>query len=233
MSSSTTPSKIAVHITPEEGKQVFVKQTSGMYNAAYKMPCLYYDDGTQVNTTVAGAQLEVTKPGWYCMCTENSYNYQILGNLNKTLKFKKHPDTLYKTKLSEYTIEAVAVSSPDTLTILNHNYNYIDGYDLFRFGSELSHPTWVLADAVAKENDLATVGDNYDLYRCNNVPKWELWSISEGGGTDSSLPTGGTAGQVLGKLSDADGDIGWIDQTDGGGSGGGSSIIINRWEGVL
>lgn len=34
----------------------------------------------------------------------------------------------------------------------------------------------------------------------------------------SGLPDGGTTGQVLGKLSDADLDVGWIDQSGGGGS---------------
>lgn len=36
-------------------------------------------------------------------------------------------------------------------------------------------------------------------------------------GDIDTLPTGGTTAQVLGKLSDADGDSGWIDQTGSGG----------------
>ena len=34
-----------------------------------------------------------------------------------------------------------------------------------------------------------------------------------GGGGGGGVPDGGTTGQVLGKLSDADGDADWIDQT--------------------
>lgn len=33
--------------------------------------------------------------------------------------------------------------------------------------------------------------------------------------TNRSIPTGGTVGQVLGKLSDTDYNVGWIDKTDG------------------
>lgn len=33
--------------------------------------------------------------------------------------------------------------------------------------------------------------------------------------TNRSIPTGGTVGQVLGKLSDTDYNVGWVDKTDG------------------
>lgn len=48
----------------------------------------------------------------------------------------------------------------------------------------------------------------------------------------SGVPDGGTTGQVLGKISDADGDAGWIDQTGGGGGGGdipSSAITAKQW----
>lgn len=49
------------------------------------------------------------------------------------------------------------------------------------------------------------------------------WVPFTGGGGGEGLPAGGTTGQVLGKLSNADGDADWIDQTGDGGGGGGAS----------
>lgn len=48
-----------------------------------------------------------------------------------------------------------------------------------------------------------------------------LLSISGGGGVGSSLPAGGTTGQVLTKQSNSDGDADWSTPSSGGGSGGG------------
>lgn len=42
------------------------------------------------------------------------------------------------------------------------------------------------------------------------------------------LPSGGTAGQALTKLSDSDYDTGWRTPTGGGGSGGGTVQSVNR-----
>lgn len=55
------------------------------------------------------------------------------------------------------------------------------------------------------------------------IAKWEsrrlsAQEIADLGG--SGVPDGGDTGQVLGKLSGADGDANWIDQTGGGGGGG-------------
>lgn len=43
------------------------------------------------------------------------------------------------------------------------------------------------------------------------------------------LPAGGTAGQVLAKASNADRDVQWVDQAEGGGSTTGGSVQWVRW----
>lgn len=48
-------------------------------------------------------------------------------------------------------------------------------------------------------------------------------------GASGSAPTGGTTGQVLGKLSDDDGDVGWIDQTGGSGGGADGASAYEIW----
>jgi len=55
------------------------------------------------------------------------------------------------------------------------------------------------------------------------IAKWISRKAVTGdiGGGGGSVPDGGTTGQVLGKLSDTDGDADWIDQS--GGTGGGSA----------
>lgn len=56
-------------------------------------------------------------------------------------------------------------------------------------------------------------------YLTFNGNRW-LAFAGGGGGGGGSLPPGGSTGQVLGKLSDTDGDADWIDQTGDGGDGG-------------
>ncbi len=50
-------------------------------------------------------------------------------------------------------------------------------------------------------------------------------------GFAGGAPNGGTTGQVLGKISDADGDYDWIDQS-GGGGGGGLPMLYDLSKGV-
>lgn len=50
------------------------------------------------------------------------------------------------------------------------------------------------------------------------------WSVFEAGGGGSGVPDGGTTGQVLTKISDADGDADWADSAGGGGGGGSSDL---------
>lgn len=40
----------------------------------------------------------------------------------------------------------------------------------------------------ASENDVYTVGTNYEIYRCNNRPAWEHWSQCSGGSSTSTGP---------------------------------------------
>lgn len=56
------------------------------------------------------------------------------------------------------------------------------------------------------------------------IPQGEAGEPGEG-----ALPTGGTTGQALVKLSDADGDVGWATVGGGGGGGGCRNILDNAW----
>lgn len=59
----------------------------------------------------------------------------------------------------------------------------------------------------------------------------DIWMNNEGTWIKeeetSGIPAGGTTGQVLGKLSDTDYDLGWINQSGGGGSGATQELLYS------
>lgn len=59
--------------------------------------------------------------------------------------------------------------------ITAYDYNYVHGMKIFRF-DENCMARFVTNVSQAKENDLATVGEYNDLYRCDDTPKWVAWS---------------------------------------------------------
>lgn len=65
--------------------------------------------------------------------------------------------------------------------------------------------------------DMSTAPTSGQALKWNGT-KWAPAADATGGSGGSSLPTGGTTGQVLAKASNTDGDVEWVDAASGGGS---------------
>lgn len=66
----------------------------------------------------------------------------------------------------------------------NNIYVYTDGMTILKF-AEVGCARLVCSESLAKENEIATVGEHNDLYRCNSIPKWAPVNerVASSGGT--------------------------------------------------
>jgi len=118
----------------------------------------------------------------YSLTTDNMYLY---GNV-PFLKYKSWSSLPIQptTNDSNYYI----TGGFDSISFYDYNnqiYNYNDEMYLFSF-EEAGCARLICNESLANENDVYTVGDKKDIYRCNNTPAWELWSEASDGGSGGS-----------------------------------------------
>lgn len=107
---------------------------------------------------------------------------KIFGNLPTTLKYKNHLEFSGKKipmpPLNLGTpdgVEEIPNAFSDSLTLaFKNNYTYTDGMDILRF-DENYNAYWITDEEGAKENDLATVGENNEIHVVNANNEWEQW----------------------------------------------------------
>ena len=156
----------AVHFKYDTNKDVYIKGP---------VPTIYYDDGT-TETASSATFKKVSKSGWIGLwCQVSTYTEPCIFSSMSNIKMMI-PTGIEKMKYSSY---ESYLNASQYNTITHNDYNYVEGSKILSFNNGLS--SWVTAtpspDAV--ENNVYTVGSNYEIYRCNDQPVWEHWSAPE------------------------------------------------------
>lgn len=124
-----------------------------------------YDDGSAWNKTKSTT---ITKSAWVALYRSPGYEGDFSGNFPNPIKFKiPSKDTF---------VFANGTDSVDVnyKSLTNNNFTYNSGYKLFEFPSDKSFEWVTTTPSDINENDVYTVGANYDLVRGNAVEqKWE------------------------------------------------------------
>lgn len=144
----------------------------------------------------------------------NSDNYALEKNHATNKYYEPHitnniPNLKFKKTTFNHLILSTIVGTPieaDTFTNPENTYYYNDGMILTQCpDGNYQHTAFVTADTTVKKNDVYTVGDDYDIYRANELPQWEVWSKK----LDLTTITGydGTTTQTL---KNDNGTIKWV-----------------------
>lgn len=124
-----------------------------------------YDDGSAWDKTKSTT---ITKSAWVALYRSPGYEGDFSGNFPNPIKFKiPSKDTF---------IFANGTDSVDVnyKSLTNNNFTYNSGYKLFEFPSDKDFKWVTTTPSDINENDVYTVGANYDLVRGNAVEqKWE------------------------------------------------------------
>ena len=170
--SSSGYAHLLLHIKYDANKPVFIK-TSARNSFTPDSTGVY---GTADNIKT-GSFVQVTESGWVPL----SYS-QYKSGVNHPLHYlcSNLPNIKYK----PFTGSTIFFNGTGTdvykyTSITNQvTYTYVEGMQIFKFVGEKAQ--WVDAEAQASENDVYTVGSNYEIYRCNEEPAWEHWSQGDG-----------------------------------------------------
>jgi hypothetical protein len=80
-----------------------------------------------------------------------------------------------------FTASDIYFGTPYKTLTTSNGYNYNTGMVLLSNNTgNVSDTKYQTNTTEASENDVYTVGSNYEIYRCNNKPAWEHWSQGEG-----------------------------------------------------
>lgn len=124
-----------------------------------------YDDGSAWDKTKSTT---ITKSAWVALYRSPGYEGAFSGNFPNPIKFKiPSKDTF---------IFANGTDSVDVnyKSLTNNNFTYNSGYKLFEFPSDKDFEWVTTTPSDINENDVYTVGPNYDLVRGNAAEqKWE------------------------------------------------------------
>lgn len=124
-----------------------------------------YDDGSAWDKTKSTT---ITKSAWVALYRSPGYEGDFSGNFPNPIKFKiPSKDTF---------VFADGTDSVDVnyKSLTNNNFTYNSGYKLFEFPSDKDFKWVTTTPSDINENDVYTVGANYDLVRGNAVEqKWE------------------------------------------------------------
>ena len=106
-------------------------------------------------------------------------NACLYGNVPNVLTYVENPaNSIFGVNsIGNFWSEQVTAMTCLRLNFEN-NYVYTEGMQCLKSNGD-GTLAWVLTESVAEVNDVYTVGENNDIYRCNNVPSWEHWSKSE------------------------------------------------------
>lgn len=124
-----------------------------------------YDDGSAWDKTKSTT---ITKSAWVALYRSPGYEGAFSGNFPNPIKFKiPSKDTF---------VFANGTDSVDVnyKSLTNNNFTYNSGYKLFEFPSDKDFKWVTTTPSDINENDVYTVGANYDLVRGNAAEqKWE------------------------------------------------------------
>lgn len=124
-----------------------------------------YDDGSVWSKTKSTT---ITKPAWVALYRSPGYDGNFSGNFPNQIKFKKPSKDTF--------VFANGTDSVDVnyKSLTYNNFVYNSGYKLFEFPSDKNFEWVTTTPSDINENDVYTVGDNYDLVRGNATEqKWE------------------------------------------------------------
>ena len=161
-------------------------------NASEEKPAYlfgYYESRTGIAVTLTSTGITearnngiLTEPAivyfghLYEATTANSY---IKGNLPAPLKYKPLNDKTWYYR-HQYASLGTYNYPLTGYTSLNLNfadgYTYTDGMQMLAFDPETYKANWVLNESMATPNEVYTVGDDHQVYHCDNTPKWNRWN---------------------------------------------------------
>lgn len=124
-----------------------------------------YDDGSAWDKTKSTT---ITKSAWVALYRSPGYEGDFSGNFPNPIKFKIPSKDIF--------VFADGTDSVDVnyKSLTNNNFTYNSGYKLFEFPSDKDFKWVTTTPSDINENDVYTVGANYDLVRGNAVEqKWE------------------------------------------------------------
>ena len=159
----------AFHVLYDTNKPVYVK-TNGSVKLTLDSTGTYTDSYIQQNTFVP-----ITEDCWVPIFYNKSTDNQdlIYSNLSN-IKFKTFTATnlMWGGTSQNPTYKYTSITNLD-------NYTYVDNYNLFNFSDGLGSWVSTAASPNAVENNIYTVGENKEIYRCNSQPAWEHWSAPD------------------------------------------------------
>lgn len=152
----------AIYFAPTNGYSACVTMYVHI-NASTSKPCkvsninmVNYEDGTNTSSNTT-----MNKPGWVYKDTGWNDLFKALSmfsNIGHNLKFKKNPN----------------VTSYQYNTLELNNFFYNEGYKMLAFDENGNTSFVTITPSDIVENDVYTVGDDYDLVRGNATEqKWE------------------------------------------------------------
>lgn len=152
----------AIYFAPTNGYGACVTMYVHI-NASTSKPCkvsniniINYEDGTSTSSNTT-----MSKPGWVYKDTGWNDLFKALSmfsNIRHNLKFKKNPN----------------VTSYQYNTLELNDFFYNEGYKMLAFDENGNTSFVTTTPSDINENDVYTVGDNYDLVRGNATEqKWE------------------------------------------------------------
>lgn len=145
---------------------IHVNASSTKPAKVYNCAKIWYDDGTtatSIDTTTI-----INKPAWLTITYNPSGAHVVYGKLNHDLKLKYwNKDTL--------NIEGYDITNINNQSITINGFIYNLGYKMMHFDNNTERLSWITTTpSDINENDVYTVGPNYDLVRGNAVEqKWE------------------------------------------------------------
>lgn len=161
-------------------------------NASEEKPAYlsgYYESRTGIAVTLTSTGITdarndgiLTEPAivyfghLYKATTANSY---IKGNLPAPLKYKPLTDKTwyYRHQYSNLGTYNYALTGYTSLKLdFADGYTYTDGMQMLTFDPETYKAIWVLNESMAIPNEVYTVGDDHQVYHCDNTPKWNRWN---------------------------------------------------------
>lgn len=151
---------IYAYVKATPSKPAIVKYNSSGYGM------VDFDDGSTWEKTKITT---LTKPAWVALFKQPGYEGRAYGNLPKPLKFKSC-DRNSVTFANDKTIDNI-----NNKSITMDDFNYNEGYKIMSFDNSNCKFSWIKGlQGEVVENDVYTVGDNYDLVRGNATEqKWE------------------------------------------------------------
>jgi hypothetical protein len=145
----------------------------------YRLDAYYSGDNTSILATLP--LFANPEPGLFMHYLGGKGPVRIFGNLPTTVEYRPHLPRVFKKigpdPMLERGYELIPEDATrDSLTLaFKNNYTYTEGMKALRF-DEQGNAYWITDADGAKENDVATVGDNNDIYVNEPDKGWTPWA---------------------------------------------------------